>query len=55
MRKIEMSASVNYVDGNRYSMEELGLNENATEEEIEDAIHGIVMENLDWGWTEIEE
>lgn len=52
MRKIKLSASVNYVDGSEYTFEELGLKENATEEELEKVLSQIVMEHLDWGWEE---
>lgn len=54
MRKVKLFASVPYVDGSKYSMEDLGLNENATEEEIEKALYEIVIEGLDWGWQEEE-
>lgn len=52
MRKIKVFASVPYVDGNEFTMEDLGLNENATEEEIEKVIHEMIIDSLDWGWEE---
>lgn len=52
MRKFKLVAGVNYVDGEEYTLEELGLSEEATEEEINNALYNIVMEHLDWGWEE---
>ncbi|WP_373845671.1 hypothetical protein [Clostridium sp.] len=54
LRKIKLSASTPYVNGEEFTMKELGLNEDATNEEIGKALFNILCENLDWGWSEIE-
>ncbi|APM40580.1 hypothetical protein [Clostridium kluyveri] len=53
-RRIKLSASTPYVNGEEFTMKELGLNEDATNEEIEKALFDILCQNLDWGWSEIE-
>lgn len=54
MKKIKLNANIGYADGNTYTMEELGLSDDATQEEIAEVLEDIVMQELDWGWEEIE-
>ena len=53
MKKIKLSANVGYANGLTFTLDELGLDENYTQEELEDILKSIVMENLDWGWEEL--
>lgn len=54
MKKIKLCASVGYANGTTYTMEELGLSEDATEKEIAEVLEDMVMQEIDWGWEEIE-
>lgn len=52
--KIGVGSSVSCLDDEEYTLKELGLSENATEEEITKAVFDMVCDYLDWGWSEIE-
>lgn len=53
MRKVKLFAGIPFVYEKEYSMNDLGLNEDATEEEIKKALYEIIINNLDWGWEEL--
>lgn len=53
-RKVKLYASLSHIDRTTYNLKDLGLDETATEEEIEKALYEIVVEGLDWGFEEIE-
>lgn len=49
MKKLKITANIDYVEGD-YTLEQLGLTENATETEIDEKVSDLVNEHLSWGW-----